>query len=204
MSDKIFAGICNSQDFVPSDFFWSFIGIKSMGEVQTFRSRHPWDVVRNNIIIDKFLKSDCNILVKMDIDQRYPSNFFEKMIPLVNEYKVAGPLIYDRWPQNGFIPLAFKKYLPHLVPMDLQGLTGVIEIPYPHTNLFYHREVLEKIERPWYEAHLSHNGLDRDNHVDFSFINKIHKVGYKVMIDLNCVVGHQVCTFIDRAINDDK
>ena len=201
MSEKIFVGICNSQDFMPSDFFWSFIALKGKWQLETLRSRHPWDVVRNNIIIDKFLKSDCTYLAKMDIDQWYPSDYFEKILPLAQEYKIAGPLIYDRWAQNKFMPLAFTEYLPNLQPMDLTGLNGVVDIPYAHTNLIYHREVLESIEPPWYEAFLSCDGISRDNHVDFDFIHKIHKKNYRVMIDLSCVVGHQVNTFIFKSMN---
>jgi hypothetical protein len=85
--------------------------------------------------------------------------------------------------------------------MDLSGLSGVVDIPYPHTNLLYCREVFENIKRPWYEAYLSDDGLARDNHVDFTLIHKLHKHGYRTMIDLSCVVGHQTNAFVYRASN---
>jgi hypothetical protein len=195
---KIFIGICNTQAFVPSGFFWSFITIQNRWPVEIYRATHPWDVVRNNAIISQFLKSDCTILAKMDVDQSYPSDYFERLVPLCNRYKVAGPMINDRGTQNGPIPLAFDAFYDGMVlkKKDLKGLSGVVEIPFPHTNLFYHREVLEKIPAPWYEAHLRDDGLERANHVDFTFIEKIHKAGYKVMIDLDCKVGHMTTKFI--------
>ena len=190
---KLFMGVCNSQHNVPSEFFWSVIGIKHDFQVIPFRSKHPWDVIRNNVIIDTFLKSDCDILVKMDIDQSYPSNFFERFVPLVERFKVLGPLIYDRWDSNGYMPLAFSERYEgfKLRKMDLSEQTGIIDIPYAHTNLFYAREVLEKIPAPWYEARQSVTGLERANHVDYDFIDKIHNVGYRTYIDLSTVVGHQ-------------
>jgi hypothetical protein len=200
MTEKIFIGICNTQDVVPSEFFWSFIRINNPYPVMACRSTHPWDVVRNNNIIDKFLKSDCTILAKMDIDQSYPTDYFERLVPLVGIFKVVGPLIFDRWPQNRFIPLAFDKVYPELNSMDISGMTGVVDIPYPHTNLFYHREVIEKIPAPWYEAYQTKDGLSRANHVDFDFIEKIHKAGYKTYIDLDCVVGHQYTTFVGKQL----
>jgi len=190
---KLFMGVCNSQHSVPAEFFWSVIAIKQVCEVRSFRSKHPWDVIRNNVIINAFLKSDCDMLVKMDIDQSYPSNFFERFVPLVEGFKVIGPLIYDRWGVNDYMPLAFSKRYEGLLldRMDISNLKGIVDIPYAHTNLFYAREVLEKIPAPWYEARQTDNGLERANHVDYDFIDKIHNVGYPTYIDLSTVVGHQ-------------
>ena len=197
---KIFIGICNSQDFMPSNFFWSITRLMGKWTTRLYRSGHVWDVVRNNQIIDQFLKSDCDVLAKMDIDQMYPPNYFERLVPLVEQFKVAGPMIYDRWDQNGYMPLAFQKVDGlKLYPMDIvKHLSGVVDIPFPHTNLLYHREVLEKIPPPWYEAHLREDGLERANHVDYTFIEKIHKAGYRTMIDLDCVVKHMAVKWIGR------
>lgn len=189
---KLFVGVCNSQNDVPSEFFWSFIGIKQVCETVPFRSRHPWDVIRNNVIIDTFLKSDCDVLVKMDIDQSYPANYFERFVPLVEQYKVIGPLIYDRWPTYNYMPLAFRERDGFILKrVDLSQCTGIEDIKYAHTNLFYAREVLEKVPPPWYEATQSATGLERGNHVDYDFIDKIHNAGYPTYIDISTVVGHQ-------------
>lgn len=142
------------------------------------------------------------MFAKMDIDQFYPPNYFERLIPLAEKYKVAGPMIYDRWECNSYMPLAFDKVNLNKFPiskMNLDGLTGVVEIPYPHTNLIYHREVFEKINPPWYQAYLSPDGLSRLNHVDYTFLDKIHQAGFKVMIDLDCEVRHMTTKFIGKA-----
>lgn len=152
---------------------------------------HPWDIVRNNRLIDQFLKSDADIFVKMDIDQVYPANYFMTMVPLVDQYKVIGPLIHDRWENNKFIPLAFQNSdYGHLIPYDITGKSGIVDIPFSHTNLFYHREVLEKIPKPWYEAIATPDGLDRANHVDFSFLSKLKSAGYPIYINLDVEVEH--------------
>ncbi len=190
-SKKLFVGICNSQDDTKADFTWSWIGLKLPCEIAVSRSRHPWDIVRNNRLIKQFLDSGCDIFVKMDIDQAYPSDYFLKMLPLVEEYKVIGPLIYDRWEGNGFIPLAFENNdYRNLRLFDLRGKTGIVDVPYPHTNLFYHREVLEKVPMPWYEAIATPDGLDRANHVDFTFLKKIRDVGYPIYINTDVEVDH--------------
>lgn len=199
---KVFIGICNSQDSIPSNFFWSFEAIRKNFTYMAFRSMHPWDVVRNNLIISEFLKSDCELLAKMDVDQQYPPDYFERLIPVAQEHGVAGPMIYDRWEQNGFMPLAFDQVNINFFPchkMDLTGLSGVVEVPFPHTNLVYRKDVLQKARSPWYEAYLSPNGLSRLNHVDYLFIDKIHKAGFKVMIDLDCEVKHKTTKYIGKA-----
>jgi hypothetical protein len=188
---QVFVGICNSQESVPADFFWSFVTIRPVCPVVVFRASHPWDIVRNNQIIAKFLSSGCSYLAKMDIDQQYPDNYFERLLPLAEKHKVVGPLIHDRWDHSGYMPLAFTSHEhPRLRPMDLSGLSGVVEVPYAHTNMIYSREVLASIPPPWYEARASVDGLERANHVDFDFIDKIHKAGYKTYVDLDTVVGH--------------
>lgn len=201
MSDehRIFIGICNTQDTVPSMFFWSFVNLRTKWPLSAYRSMHPWDVIRNNVIIDKFLKSDCTILAKMDIDQWFPPDYFERLVPLVDEYKVVGPMIYDRWEQNDYTPLAFESRSKNgFIPFDPFKLNGITAIPYPHTNLLYAREVLEKIPPPWYEAYQTTSGLERANHVDYDFLDKIHNVGYDIYIDTDLIVGHKASIFIDR------
>lgn len=189
---KVFIGICNSQDSVLSDFFWSFINIKTKWETEICKGWQPWDIIRNNYLIYKFLKSDADVFVKMDIDQIYPESYFLKLVPLVKEYKVIGPLIKDRDIHNNFMPLAFISHNGcELRKFDINGKSGIVEIPYAHTNLFISREVLEKIPAPWYEVKYSKDGLSRKNHVDFTFLDKIKNAGYSIYIDLDTKVGHR-------------
>ena len=90
------------------------------------------------------------------------------------------------------IPLAFESHEGERVyPMDTRMCTGITEIPYAHTNMFYAREVWEKIPKPWYEAHMNDDGLARKNHVDFTLMDKIHKAGYKTYVDFSVEVDHR-------------
>jgi len=191
---KIFIAVCNSQDEVPSEFFWSFMATYANipYPAVAYRARHPWDVVRNNMAIDVFLKSECDVFVKMDVDQIYPLDYFLKFLPLVEQYKVIGPVIYDRHEKNGHFPLAFndKKVLTRDLSKEVHHGTGICAYPYTHTNNFYAREVLEMIDPPWYEAHLSADGLERANHVDYDFLDKIKAAGYKPHLYLDEVVKH--------------
>jgi hypothetical protein len=165
------------------------------------QSGHPWDIVRNNQLIKKFLDSDADIFVKMDVDQAYPQNYFLEMVPLVNKYKVVGPLIFDRHRSNDYLPLAFEDYNFEdgtFRLFDILDKKGVVEVPYSHTNLFYAREVLESILPPWYEAHATEDGCARANHVDYTFLDKIKGAGYPVHINPKVVVKHLATEPVSR------
>ena len=154
---------------------------------------HPWDAVRNNQLIQTFLDSDADIFVKMDVDQKYPSDYLTKMVPLVKKYKVIGALLFDRWIENRFMPLLIKQhYMGKLVKHIPEKWTGIQEIPYTHTNLFYAREVLEAISsiRPWYDPHIRPDGLERMNHLDYTFLDKIKRAGYKIYTNFDVVIEH--------------
>lgn len=194
---KIFIGVCNSQHIMASDFFWSMIGQVDFVANPVFaRAVHPTDVIRNNQLIDWFLKSDCDYFAKTDVDQRYPVDYFKVMVPLIEKYKVIGPLLFDR-PLN-FLPLV--NWLDSREHYDIMGKTGIEEVPYLHTNCFFHREVLESIPRPWYEVQITDDGLKRENHIDATFMKKIPKAGFKIYINYDMVVEHLAEVPISREV----
>jgi len=194
---KLFLGIENSQDKVSSSFFWSFVYLKPVpglhiGVVRSSNSRAP---IRHNYLFKMFLESDFDYYVKMDIDQRYPPDYLQKMVPLIDKYKVIAPLIFDRQFSDGFMPLVFSdadvdKFTCR--PMDITGKHGIIEVPYCHANLFMAREVVEKIDGPPYPEVLADNGLQVKQHADFLFNDKIREAGYKIHVNLDVEVEHLV------------
>lgn len=190
---KAFIGICNSQGYIPSGFFWSFNSIRHVCQVEAHRAGHPWDVVRNNQLIDKFLKSDCDYFVKMDVDQVYPQDYFEVMIPLLADHDIIGPMIFDRHESSGFMPLCFEEdkdnqWAKRGQPFDAKS--GIMQLPYLHTNCFYNRYALEAIPPPWYQAFATSDGLERANHVDYTFMSKFTQAGFKIHINFDMVVQH--------------
>jgi hypothetical protein len=190
----LFVGICNSQKKINSSFFWSVMGIKPPYPnfpIHLFRAKDKLSVIRNNKIIKGFLDSSFDYFVKMDVDQIYPFNYFEVMVPLIDKYKVIAPLIFDRWRSNNFCPLAFESIeYNNAIPIDITGKTGIESIEYAHTNCFFHREVLENIEPPWHDIELSEDRMSVVNNGDRYFINKLNNAGYKTYINFDVVVRH--------------
>lgn len=195
-SKKLFVGICNSQNMVPSSFFWSILNLRMPVPTVFARGVDPWSIIRNNVLINTFLRSDCDYYVKMDIDQVYPDDYFEKMVPLVEKYKVIGPLIFDRWPSQNFLPLV--NWAEGEV-FDVTNNSGIIEVPYYHTNCFFHREALEAVVPPHYEFHISEDGLKRGRHTDIDFMSKIRMAGFKLYANLDVVVSHIAEVHVNKA-----
>ena len=195
----IFVGICNSQEAVPSGFFWSVVGLRSDVPVHFSRAVSKWGIIRNNQIIKNFLDSDFEYFVKMDVDQVYPADYFEKMVPLIDKYKVVGPLIFDRWRFNNFAPLVFDNMdQSQAYAVDIKGKSGVHPYPYFHTNCFYHREAIESIDPPWYEIRFSEDMMKVVENGDRFFIQKLVDAGYQPHINFDVVVQHITENGVDR------
>ena len=198
---KLFIAIPNSQHVVPSSFFWSFINMRPVCQVIVRRATHPLSAIRHNWLFKWFLESDCDYFLAMDVDQIYPPDYLQVMVPLIDEYKVLAPLIYDRWARNDYMPLAFDvadidNFLAS--KMDITGKRGIIEVQYCHSQLFMAREVMEKLPSPPYPGGLSADGLQKIRHSDGFLNQNIRKAGYKIHLNLDMVVKHIAETPVDR------
>ncbi len=204
---KLFIGIPNSQHVVPSLFFWSVIGIKQIIPSVVKRSGVSTGIIRNNILIRAFLDSDCDYFIKLDVDQTYPPDYFEVMVPLIEKYKCIGPLIFDRWEESRFAPLVFvepredAKWMKLDDPVEALKRRGIEERKFSHSNLFLHRKVLEAIPPPWYNIAISDDGMEKMYHGDRYFVNNITKAGYKLYINYDVVVKHITEVEIDRGVH---
>lgn len=199
---KLFIGCANSQEYVPAAFHWSWEAIRKPYPYEKRRFDHSDDIVRNNRIISEFLKSDCDILVKMDIDQQYPEGYFEYMVPYVEQFKVIGPLLHNKWRKSGYRPLMFQENDFPFLAESIIDASGISDVPYSHTNLFYAREVLENIKPPWYVAEYTYDGTKRSSDSDFGFLDKVKTAGYKLYINTTVEVKHLVMEGVDSELFD--
>lgn len=192
---KLFIGVPNSQPVVPSLFFWSVMGIRPIIPSVLKRAGQSTSAIRNNVLIRTFLDSDCDYYIKLDVDQTYPPNYFTAMIPLLEEYKCIGPLIFDRWQESKFVPLVWEQPARKTV-----AKTGIEEVPFLHSNCFFHREVLEAISPPWFDVAITRDGLNKTFHGDRHFMGKVPEAGYKIYVNYDVVVKHLAEIEIDRDI----
>jgi len=197
---KLYVGVCNSQEFVPADFHWSWEAMEKPYKYVKVRFTDTDDLCRNNQMVAEFLKSGCDMLVKMDIDQVYPPHYFPFMVPLAEKYKVIGPKLYNKWRWADYRPLMFETNDFPYIAGSMKDEGAIQEVPYPHTNMFYMREVLEKISPPWYEKSYNPDRTKRMNDMDFSFLDKIKAAGYKLYINNSIEVKHLVVETVDSKL----
>ncbi len=200
---KLFIGVGNSQYTVPSAFHWSWEEMEKPYEYDKRRFSSSVTIIRDNRMIRDFLRSDCNIFVKMDIDQVYPKDYFTVMVPLVRRYKVIGPMIYNKWRRNDYAPLLCDKDTFPTIRNNKNwhrkiNEDGILKVPYAHSNLFCAREVLENIKPPWIEFKYSDDNCAKRLNGDYSFTDKIKEQGYTIHINTNIEVGHLVEEVVDH------
>jgi len=199
---KLFIGVSNSQEFVPAKFHWTWEKMLKPYKFKKVRFTHSHCFVRENRMVEQFLESNCDVFLKMDIDQKYPKNYLEVMVPLVEKYKVIGPLIYSKWRRKKYHPLMFSKTNGPQTGTPIHGAIGIVEVPYAHTNLFIAREVLEKIEPPWFMSDFNKDGTAQTNSTDAEFNDKIKEVGYPIFINMDVQAKHLVLEFIDTEMHN--
>jgi len=203
---KLFIGIANSEQSIHSAFFWSFIQIRRTCETVIFRASHADSNLRNNNLLNSFLESGTDYYIQMDTDQIYPPDYLEKMVPLIEEYSVIAPVIYDRWQSNRFFPLAYSCLDPETLGfkgskvLDIKGKTGVEEVAWTHTNLFMKREVVEKLPKPIFNLYFTEDGLSKWKHTDHAVNEKIKNAGYKIYMNFDVVVKHIASVPVDAEV----
>jgi hypothetical protein len=199
---KLFIGVGNSQEFIPAKFHWTWEKMLKPYTFKKVRFTHSHCWVRENSMIDQFLESDCDVFLKMDVDQKYPKDYLEAMVPLVEKYKVIGPLIHSKWRRKKYIPLMFNVASGVKTPTPIYDVEGIVEVPYSHTNLFIAREVLAKIEPPWFGCTYNEKGTGQISSSDFEFNDKIKEAGYPIYINMDVQAKHLVLEYIDTEMHN--
>ena len=187
-----------------------FIGIPTTGDIKVALAKWILEIVKNpdyyfdvfitgkstiehnrNLICRAFLKSKSEWLLTIDSDVCPPLNICDI---LDNGKKIIAPINFV-WKAWGLSPLIStvnpngRGYVitdpeianskEHLVEVDGTGTTC----------LFIHREVIEKMEPPYFMF-----GYDKEGAIslgeDYSFCQKAKKLGYGIWIDKRYMTDH--------------
>jgi len=137
-----------------------------------------------NLIVQRFLASDCDYLLQIDSDV-VPEN---NPILLVDHIKdivtCPVPIFQEKVFYNNYI-----KESDHLIPLEIKEARGLVEIEATGTGiLMCSRKVLEDIKKP-FERLYDENGLAIYGS-DLYFCEKVREKGYKIYTDTSNICKH--------------
>lgn len=165
----------------------------------------------HNTAIEEFLTRDYEWMLMMDSDAMLHPMSIERMLSW--EKKVVVPLMFRKVPP--YLPTVFKEPVGPLEDdcwkQDFRWIQKWLQTHYDQVAVWdqpillsearrepleeikragthvmlVHREVLEAIEPPWFEAK-----KESGSGSDFVFCRKIIEAGYKIWCDMSVISGH--------------
>jgi hypothetical protein len=198
---KIFMGIPSTGDRNDAQtYFLRRIEQRYAGKVQLvypeqFVGRIFHDYARN-AYVEQFLQSDCDLIWFLDSDVVPPENVLDLVVNHGDKWKLAGAP-YPVWmtvPGFETLQVVFTVYRG-----DGTGKLHAASIPESGTDfvegiatgcLFIHREVIQKMSKPYFEFKYNPESREIIEGEDLGFCKKVGTLGYKFFTDFSMVCHH--------------
>ena len=149
-----------------------------------------------NCIVDEFLATDCDLLWFVDSDVAPPSNILDLVTVHGDYWKLAGA----PYPVFMTPPGEKNPQLVYTVYTQVNGRMHPKKIPYKGLDyvegvatgcLMIKREVLEKLEKPYFQFKYNAETMHIEEGEDLGFCRKVSDLNYKFFIDYSMVCKHQ-------------
>ena len=195
---KVCIGLCNSQDYLQSEFFWSFLNVLKPDKYVVIRGQHRHKAAALNHIVMEANRWGSQKVLFLDVDQVFPFDIIPKLLSR-NEPVVSG-LTYMRG--KPYSPLAgwkkgsryvncegklWKENFAHFPDND----NNLVEVDWTSIGcLMVDMSVFNKIYFPCFIEKWSKKEGVRSKGHDLIFCEAVKKAGYKVYIDTLVQCGH--------------
>lgn len=202
MKTKVYCAIPSLGERHDSQNYWWRRMQKSYGDKiefvfpEIYVGRLFHDCARNSYV-EQFLQSDCDILFFLDSDVVPPERLFDLIVEHGDKWKLAGAP-YPVWmhqegfegPQVTFTvytdPTGGNKLSPAAIPPSgLEFVNGIAT-----GCIFIHREVIEKLAKPYFEFKYNPETREMTEGEDLGFCRKINDLGYKFFVDYSMLCHH--------------
>jgi len=188
---KIMIAVLN-QDWVHSKLAETLLKIQAITKHELtflFSNEKPIDYNRN-MIVDKFLKTNCEILFMIDSDMVIPEDLLDMIKP---GHDVVSAVVFTT--KRGIpYPIIMKKskdekwFEPMLDPRDI--IDEYTPVDCIGSGCFYiRRSVFDKIDRPVFRFQCAPDGRIKMGE-DYSFSKKVQAAGFKMTVATKFIVGH--------------
>lgn len=150
-----------------------------------------------NAYVEAFLKSDCDILWFLDSDVVPPSNCLDLIVDHGDKWKLAGVSypVFMGIPGYESPQVVFTVYIQdantkalHASKIPESGLSWVDGMA--TGCIFIHREVFEKLSKPYFEFKYNSESRDIVEGEDLGFCKKVLEHGYRFFTDFSMVCHH--------------
>lgn len=197
-SIKLGIGLCNNQDALSSEFFWSFLGMIKPTNHVVIRGQSRLKAASLNRIVEQAWKWKVDKLLFLDVDQTFEANTIPKLIsrnlPIVSgvshirgyPYTVAAGWMDGEKAVNAEGKMWKYDYAPfpdnddHLVEVDWTGVSC----------LLVDMQVFNKIYFPCFKEQWDDEIGDRTKGHDTLFCAAAKEAGYKIYVDTLVQCGH--------------
>lgn len=152
------------------------------------------DYARNKLV-EQFMETDCDVIWFLDADVAPPNSVIEIVTKHWDEWKLAGaPYPLFLTPNGHDTPkVVFAVYEDlgkgfHCASVPASG-TGFVD-GIATGCIFIKREVIEKLEKPYFEFKFNPETREMVEGEDLGFCRKVNKLGYKFFIDYSMTCHH--------------
>lgn len=195
---KVCIGLCNSQDYIQSEFFWSFLNILKPDKYVVIRGQHRHKAAALNHIVSSAHQWGSQKVLFLDVDQVFPFDLIPKLLSR-NQPIVSG-LTYMRG--KPYSPLAGwkkgKKYVNNEGKPWKENFAhfpenekNLIEVDWTNIGcLMVDMDVFSKIYFPCFIEKWSKTEGIRSKGHDLIFCEAVKKAGYKIYVDTLVQCGH--------------
>ena len=149
-----------------------------------------------NLLVELFLKSDCEYLLMIDDDIVPPDNIME----LVEHDKdVVAGLCYACNSYSGIFPVAYQKTDKGMFrgSYNLIGTgndtenKGLLKVDLVGSGcIMIHRHVFARLDKPYFKFIFNDDLTQIEESEDFDFCNRVIEAGMEVYVDTDRACGH--------------
>ena len=188
---KLGIGICNNQEYLLSEFFWSFADLLKPTNFVVIRGQSRLKAASLNHIVREAYSLNCQKLLFIDTDQTFPFDTIPKLLSR-NEPIVSG-LTYMRG--HLFNPLAGWKKDGNYVNSNGENWKEnfadfpdnddhLVEVDWTSVGcLLVDMDVFNKIYFPCFKEEWDDEEGARSKGHDLIFCDSVREAGYKIYVD---------------------
>lgn len=156
-------------------------------EVMVTRKFH--DFARNGVV-EEFLESDCDLLWFLDSDVVPPPHVLDLITEHGDEWKVAGA-VYPVFMGGAVVIPVYTRdeddnFVLSMAPPEGQDMVSGLATG----CMFIHREVLEKMEKPYFSFRYNPENMCLEEGEDVRFCKAANELGYKFFTDFGMICRH--------------